>query len=144
MIKNLEDRLTQFGVRTTPVRELIYNAIANADTAYSLTDLETELETVDMSSISRNLRLFLDVGLIHQIQDGSGIAKYALTQQQDGSPIKNHAHFVCVSCEKTICLDETSLDISQLPLPEGFSANGFSLLLKGTCPECSKEENRNK
>lgn len=132
----LEDRLNEFGLRSTPVRELIYSVIAKADTAYSLTELETELETVDKSSISRNLHLFLEMGLIHQIQDDSGIAKYALSQNSDGMHLQNHAHFYCHKCEKTICLDQLSLDLSNIPLPEGFSAEGYSLLLKGTCPDC--------
>lgn len=135
-MNSLEDRLNEFGLRCTPVRELIYSLIANSDTAYSLAELETELETVDKSSISRNLHLFLEIGLIHQIQDDSGIAKYALSQNPDGIHLQNHAHFYCLKCEKTICLDQLSLDLNTFSLPEGFSVEGYSLLLKGICPEC--------
>lgn len=58
----------------TPVRLMLYQALEQASGAMSLSDLEVELRTVDKSSIFRNLQLFLEVGLIHQIQDGSGIA----------------------------------------------------------------------
>jgi Fur family ferric uptake transcriptional regulator len=40
--------------------------------AFSLTDLETELETVNKSTIFRTLSLFHENLLIHSIDDGSG------------------------------------------------------------------------
>lgn len=138
-MKSLEDSLAQFGVRNTPVRKLVYDAIARAETACSLAELEATLETVDKSSISRNLHLFLEAGIIHQIQDDSGVAKYALSQDADGDALENHAHFVCLRCEKTFCLDELTIELSELALPKGFVAENFSLLLKGICPECSRK-----
>lgn len=135
-----KERLTRlldhFGVRITPVRHLLYRALEEASTAMSLNDLEAELVTVDKSSIFRNLQLFLGVGLIHQIQDGSGIAKYAVNQSHEHS----HAHFTCEVCGETICLDGLSLDYSQLLLPEGYKAGGYTLIIKGVCPNCNKKQ----
>lgn len=133
-----EERLTKllehFGVRATPVRHLLYKALERETAAVSLNDLEVELETVDKSSIFRNLQLFLEVGLIHQIQDGSGVAKYAINK----SHAQSHAHFTCEVCGETICLNGLSLNINNLPLSEGYEANGYTLLIKGTCPNCKK------
>lgn len=126
--------LEHFGVRVTPVRYLLYEALARESTAVSLTDLETELKTVDKSSIFRNLQLFLEVGLIHQIQDGSGIAKYAVNQSHGHS----HAHFTCEACGDTICLDGLSLNVCELSLPQGYKADGYTLLIKGKCAHCKK------
>lgn len=132
--ERLSKLLEHFGVRATPVRFLLYKALEKETSAVSLTDLETELGTVDKSSIFRNLQLFLETGLIHQIQDGSGVAKYALNQSLG----KSHAHFTCEVCGETICLESLSLDLHDLPLPEGYEAGGYTLLIKGLCPRCKR------
>lgn len=135
----LEQRLEQMGVRVTPVRQLVYQALQDSDYAQSLSDLEAMLQTVDKSSIFRNLHLFIEVGLVHQIQDDSGIAKYALSQDAEGVLGENHAHFVCLGCEKTICLEEVDLDMSQIKLPADYTSEQFSILLKGYCDECRRK-----
>lgn len=137
-----EQRLEQLGVRVTPVRQLVYQALVEAECAQSLADLEVELGTVDKSSIFRNLHLFMEVGLVHQIQDDSGIAKYALTLDAEDGVGENHAHFVCLGCEKTICLDEVDLDMSRFSLPEGYTPDHFTILLKGYCDKCSRKQRR--
>ncbi|MDO5035335.1 MAG: transcriptional repressor [Porphyromonas sp.] len=130
-------RLEQLDIRFTPVRELIYNELEHADIALSLTDLETRLETVDKSSISRNLHLFMEAGIIHQIQDGSGIAKYAISYNSPDEPAETHAHFTCRSCGETICLEAHPLPPQ--PLPEGHVAEGYSLVIKGLCGDCARK-----
>lgn len=127
-------RLRYFGVRATPVRHLLYDALESATSAMSLLDLEAELVTVDKSTIFRNLQLFLEVGLVHQIQDGSGVAKYAINQEHSHA----HAHFTCEVCAETICLDDLSLSPDALAMPEGFEAQGCTVLIKGICPHCKR------
>lgn len=131
-------QLEQIGIRMTPVRELIYKELARSEVAMSLADLETELETVDKSSISRNLHLFLEAGIIHQIDDGSRVSKYAITHFPPDLLPETHAHFTCRKCGETICLD--AHPIPQYPLPEGFKSEGYSLVLKGVCAHCSRIE----
>lgn len=136
--EKLEKTLELFGVRATPVRYMLYQALEQAQSALSLADLEVELKTVDKSSIFRNLQLFMEVGLIHQIQDGSGIAKYAVSQWRNDDLPLNHAHFTCRNCAETICLDETFLDLSTLSLPKGYQAESYSLVIKGICNHCKR------
>lgn len=136
--ERLSKLLEHFGVRMTPVRYLLYQALEKATIAMSLSDLEVELRTVDKSSIFRNLQLFLEAGLIHQIQDGSGIAKYAVSQVEESDLPTTHAHFTCRKCAETICLEGITLDLDQLSLPEGYQADGYTLILKGICPHCKR------
>lgn len=136
--ERLSKLLSHFGVRVTPVRYLLYQALEEATVAMSLSDLEVELRTVDKSSIFRNLQLFLEAGLIHQIQDGSGIAKYAVSQVESTDHPLTHAHFTCRKCAETICLEGITLDLTQLAIPEGFQVDGYTLILKGICPHCKR------
>lgn len=140
--KQLEKRLEHFGIRVTPVRQLLYTVLEQASTAMSLADLEVELRTVDKSSIFRNLQLFLEAGLVHQIQDGSGIAKYALSLSSTADTKVMHAHFTCLECAETICLHQLTLDLEQLKIPEHYLPKGYSLVIKGICPKCQKHKRR--
>jgi Fur family transcriptional regulator, ferric uptake regulator len=48
----------------------------------------------------------------------------------------HHIHFVCHDCNKVFEL--TQYDHVQLPpLPEGFTAQNFDLLVKGSCRDCT-------
>lgn len=65
-------------IRPTAVRVLVYNAIKSFQDTFSMSDVEDALETVDKSSIFRTLALFAGQHLVHEIEDGSGSAKYCL------------------------------------------------------------------
>ena len=66
------DRLTELaGIRPSPVRTLLLRALDEADGPLSSQELEGVLETVNRSSITRTLALFLKVGLVHSVEDGS-------------------------------------------------------------------------
>ena len=51
--------LVKRDIQPTPVRVLIFKAMSEYPGAFSLSDLETRLETVDKSTISRTIHLFL-------------------------------------------------------------------------------------
>ncbi len=77
-MKSLEERLQKRSIKPTAVRLLIFQIMSEFKRAFSLTDLETELETVNKSTIFRTLTLFHDNLLIHTIDDGSGSMKYSI------------------------------------------------------------------
>ena len=66
-----------------------------AERAVSLLDLETLLDTVDKSTISRTIALFLSHHLIHSIDDGSGSLKYAVCDNSCNCVVQDlHSHFI--------------------------------------------------
>lgn len=136
--EQLNEQLQVHGYRLTSNREVIFNAIYKHQEALSLQDLELLLEPLDKSTISRTLNIFLRCGVIHKIDDGSGIHKYAISEKehQSGNSHALHAHFFCEKCQRTYCIDELVLPLS-ITLPHGYSYNSLSLVLKGTCPQCN-------
>ena len=66
------DKLGQRDIKPTAMRLLILRAMMQFNRAFSLLDLETYLDTVDKSTLSRTINLFLKHHLIHGIDDGSG------------------------------------------------------------------------
>ncbi|MBP9580487.1 MAG: transcriptional repressor [Parabacteroides sp.] len=129
--------LVKRDIQPTPVRVLIFKAMSEYPGAFSLSDLETRLETVDKSTISRTIHLFLGNLMLHSIDDGSGSNKYALCQDNCHCRLEDmHLHFHCSRCNRIYCLKETP--IPAISLPEGFILENGNFVLKGICPTCSK------
>ena len=131
------DRLDRKGIRVTPIRILVLDALMKASGTMSLADLETELETVDKSSIFRTLEIFEKHHLVHSIDDGTGSVKFEVCESEDDCSIADmHTHFYCEICHKTFCLKDISAPL--VDLPEGFSARSVNYILTGVCPSCAR------
>lgn len=134
---SLENTMTARGIKPSPVRILILRALAEAGRPLSSQDLETRLDTVDRSSITRTLSLFSDRHMIHKVDDGSGSTKYELCLAHDHNHGDKdlHPHFHCLRCGITYCLDTVA--IPKVPLPEGFEPATANYVIKGLCPKCA-------
>lgn len=132
-----EEKLISRGIKPTAVRILVLKAMIHFPQAFSLSDLEDELDTVDKSTLSRTIHLFHDKLLIHSIDDGSGSMKYSVCSSDCMCELNDlHVHFTCVGCHKTFCLE--SISIPQVQLPPGFMLENVNFVLKGYCDTCSK------
>lgn len=130
-----EDLLKLHGIRPTAMRVLICREIMSIHDTFSMTELETRLDTVDKSTVFRTLQLFASHHLLHEIEDGSGSRKYCLCHNDHECAVDEmHCHFFCEVCDKTYCLD--NIQIPQVNLPEGYSLHKVEYILKGVCPQC--------
>ena len=77
-IKQCEDRLLDRGLRPTPARILTLRKLSELEYPVSLLELETMLDTLDKSTISRSLAVLLKRHAIHSFEDGSGSTKYEI------------------------------------------------------------------
>lgn len=139
----LEQRMTEAGIRLSPVRLLIARALADAPGPVSGLEIECELATVDRSSITRSLAMFVSSGFVHTIEDGSGSVKYELCKsphRHGDADSDLHPHFHCLSCGRTFCLSDQP--IPELALPEGFIARSANMVVKGICPDCANHSNK--
>lgn len=129
--------LERKGVRVTSIRILVMEALMCSSRPMSLSDLETELDTVDKSSIFRTLEVFEKHHIVHSIDDGTGSVKYEVCEGRDNCTIADmHTHFYCEKCHRTFCLKDISAPL--VDLPEGFSASSVNYIIKGICPECRR------
>ena len=125
------------GIRVTAVRLLIWREIRNSFTgAFSLSDLEDALPTVDKSTLFRTLTLLSESHLLHDIDDGSGSHKFCVCHHDDTLHCTGHVHLTCRICHRTFCL--TDVRIPQVALPEGFIPEEAEYIVKGVCSECAK------
>jgi Fur family ferric uptake transcriptional regulator len=95
------------------------------------------IEKTDRTTLYVTLKTFEEKGIVHQIDDGSSITKYALCEQGCNCQIETdlHLHFHCNNCKETICL--TDHKIPHINLPNGFVSENVNLVVKGICDKCS-------
>lgn len=130
-----EERLLARGINPTAIRILVFKAMLEFAQAFSLSDLEMALDTVDKSTLFRTINLFHDKLLIHSINDGSGSMKYSVCSNHCMCELKDlHVHFYCNHCHKTYCLE--SISIPTVKLPEQFLLESVNFVMKGLCKEC--------
>lgn len=136
--KNIEELLTRHGVRSTANRILVASVIAEADHPVSQIEIETVLVTVDRSTISRSVGVFLEAGILHLVDDGSGMMKYEMChahKENDDDDDDEHLHFHCRKCGRTFCLQH--ILVPNVDLPEGFIREKSNFVLTGLCDSCS-------
>lgn len=136
-MKEIEKRLDDNGVRPTAMRILIYKYMADKEVAVGLTDIENAFAKADRTTLYRTLKTFEEKGIVHQIDDGSNISKYALCEPGCNCELEQdlHLHFHCNNCDETVCLTEQK--IPHINLPDGYIAEDANLVIKGICEKCS-------
>lgn len=136
-MKKTEDFLMQKQVKPTAMRLLVYKFLEKQLVATSLTDIELAFDKAERTTLYRTLKTFEKNGLVHKIDDGSGIAKFALCEEQCNCELETdlHLHFHCTTCNETQCLTEQK--IPHINLPPGFEAIDVNLVVKGICNKCN-------
>lgn len=132
--------LSQHELRNTAIRREILSLFLETGHALSHSHIENRLESnFDRVTLYRTLKTFEEKGLIHRIANDTDSIEYALCKEDchehDHKHADNHAHFRCEQCQYTFCLEEVS--IPTLPIPKGFQAYEFQLLVVGICERCS-------
>ncbi len=138
MILNIEDFLETKNIRPTAMRILTFKFLDGQQVATSLTDIEQAFNRSERTTLYRTLKTFEEHGVVHKIDDGSGITKYALCEENCNCDVETdlHLHFHCNNCGETICL--TNHKIPHISLPEGYLAEEVNLVVKGICEKCNR------
>ncbi len=137
MKNEIEKLLEANDIRVTAMRLLIYKFLAENEVTVTLSDIENAFHKADRTTLYRTMKTFEAKGIVHQIDDGSGITKYALCEENCNCEINTdlHLHFHCNSCNETVCL--TDHKIPQIKVPDGFVSENVNLVIKGICDKCS-------
>lgn len=137
-MKKVEQLLNNKNVRPTAMRVLVYQQLVEADMAISLTDIENNFDQADRTTLYRTIKTFENNGVVHAIEDGTGVTKYALCDAFCNAHHHKdlHLHFHCTICEETTCL--THYKIPKIILPKGYHAKDVNLTVTGVCDKCNK------
>ena len=93
----IEQQLQAHGINPTAARILVLKKLSELTYPVSMTELETELETMDKSTIFRTLNVLLEHHAVHSFEDGSGSTKYEICRcESTVCRVENrHIHFYC-------------------------------------------------
>ena len=136
--QQIEGVLTSKGITPTAMRILVLEHLQKQTAAVSLQNLEKHFQRSDRTTLFRTLKTFEEKGLIHHIEDGTESTKYALCAEacKAGDHYDLHLHFYCYRCKQTLCLPKHQ--IPHVALPNAFQLQELSLIAKGICDECVK------
>ncbi len=134
----IESVLIKHQIRPTAIRLLMYNFLQEKKVAVTLNDIESGFDKSERTTLYRTIKTFEKKGLVHQIDDGTGVAKYALDDSTSSSSNMQdlHLHFHCIKCNETVCL--TDHKIPHISLPKGYISKDMNLVIKGVCDKCSE------
>jgi Fur family transcriptional regulator, ferric uptake regulator len=123
------------GIPLTRQRRLVWQHLASADRAATITELAEVLhdEGVGQATVYRTVTLLTELGLLCRVQDRSGEIGYTAT------PIGHSHPLVCGKCRRVVRFDGqgdlTDLE-RRLAAETGFSVYGHHLEVYGLCAEC--------
>jgi Fur family ferric uptake transcriptional regulator len=137
-MSNLEEILKNNKVRPTAMRILVLKYLLKKDIAVSLTDIENYFDNVDRTTLYRTIKTFVNQGIVHKIDDGTGVTKFALCEENCNCEIDIdlHVHFHCHKCDETICFPKNK--IPHIELPKNYIAEEINLVVSGVCEKCFK------
>ena len=130
--------LKNYGLHITDARKMVLSAFIKNKNALTQRDICQVTETgFDRVTIYRTLEVFVEKGIIHIIPSKDTIIRYSLVRTVNNVDCyKNHLHFLCDNCGKTICLD--MMPVPSIALPAGFSGKETEVIIKGTCKDCKE------
>ncbi|HBE78066.1 MAG TPA: transcriptional repressor [Firmicutes bacterium] len=126
------------GLRYTPGRAALLGILMDALAPLTQEEISLRLTGVGLNRVSiyRAMESFLKAGLVHRVENGDRVWKFAYCGC--GSRKHCHPHFVCRSCGKVECLVDLSLpEISNMK--PGYCIEERELYLRGLCDECSSK-----
>ena len=130
-----EEILLSKDIKPTSNRILVLRFLSKSKSAISLSKLEGLFDKADRTTLYRTLKTFEKSKLIHSIEDGTGVTKYALCQEGCECSIDDvHVHFHCNNCEETFCVNQTMVPVVRLP--DKFEVSEMNMVVKGICENC--------
>ena len=129
--------MQEHGIKPTANRILILRTLLEEHRPLSMIEIETLLESVDKSIISRTLSAFRAHRLLHMLEDGGGSLRYEVCRcAEDEADTDRHVHFHCEVCGRTFCLEQ--IPVPAVDFPAGFEARQTNYMAQGVCPDCRR------
>ncbi len=133
----LRDTLHERGMRMTPQRQLVLDALLDLEHATPeqvCQHVQRTTPTVNITTIYRTLELLESLDLVRHTHLGHGAPTYSVHEHQ-------HVHLVCHRCghvdeSPRAVMDELS---GTLRAAHGFALDAGHLALSGTCRRCTRE-----
>jgi Fur family ferric uptake transcriptional regulator len=136
-----QEYIRQRGLRRTPEREEILREIFEVHGHFDVDGLYLQLKgkgsKVSKASIYRALPLFIDCGLIREVDFSEGHWHYEHIYGH-----AHHNHLCCLGCGEIQEFEEPALKLleEQLAQKYDYLIKGHQLQVRGYCPACRRKD----
>jgi Fe2+ or Zn2+ uptake regulation protein len=124
------------GLKHTPGREALLNLLKNSAHPLTQEEISQGLTGAGLNRVTiyRALDCFTKVGIVHKVESGDRIWKFAFCGC--GNQGHCHPHFICRNCGKIECL--TGVKLPNIPKPkDGYIVEEREFYLRGLCSGCA-------
>ena len=127
IIPFLKDR----GLRITPQRLLILEAIMEQDCHPTAEEIHQKIPFASLTTIYNNLKLFASLGIVNELPYGNGLSKYELNTAK-------HYHVICKKCGKIVDFNYPSLKEVEMLASKltNFQVKEHHFEIYGLCTDC--------
>ena len=127
--------LRNAGLRATPQRQLVLEAIEDLDhatPAQIMTQIQHTFPTTNLSTVYRTLEVLEDAGIVTHAILTQPAPMYFLHADD--------LHLVCEVCKSIACVDKSSIGgmPRQVHAVHGFTVDPGYLVLRGACATCQR------
>jgi Fe2+ or Zn2+ uptake regulation protein len=128
--------LHKAGLKFTSGREALIELLLQAEQPLTQEEISEGLSGKGLNKVTiyRALDSFLQAGLVHRIESGDRVWKFAFCGC--GHRGHCHPHFICRSCGKIECLREMNLP-GVNESKAGYVIEEQEVYFKGLCPKCN-------
>lgn len=136
LTSSLVEALRQRGMRVTPQRAIIFEAIENLEGHITAEEIFQAVQKINpyisLATVYRTLELLQELNLINQTNFGRSQTYFAL---KDHGP---HHHLVCIECGKIEEFEDELFEPVRATLKEqfGFQAHTDHMSIFGLCKKC--------
>lgn len=129
--------LRQRGVRLTPQREMILDAIHHEDEHLTADEIYRRVcarsPAINRATVYRTLELLSELHIVNQIHLGDCV-RYELCQDRP------HHHLVCQTCGRAVSVDHAAFAPLERKLKQqfGFQPRLDHLIIYGQCAKCQQ------
>jgi Fur family ferric uptake transcriptional regulator len=120
------------GSRVTKARVTVFEQLDNQE-SLSMSELVRRSKGIDRASVYRTIELFEQLGIVQRLHIGWKY-KIELTDRFAA----HHHHLTCVSCGKTVPINQHDLEhvIDELAAQHNFTPTSHQIELQGYCMAC--------
>lgn len=112
--------------RRSEKREQILETLRRTHSALSAAALHKKLPRIDLTTIYRNLEMFVQDGIVKKLNLNSEEAMYEYAEEA-------HHHAVCTDCDRVIHFSAPEEKIKDLLDLKDFNIDAIEITVRGTC-----------
>ncbi len=141
LVKDIYDVIANNNYKLTNQRKIVIDALVkhqdqhlNCDEIYDL--VKNVDNNLGLATIYRSLKLFVQLGILTELNIGDGSIRYDLVDLKANS--HNHHHLICKKCGKIIEVKDDSLEAVEKEIEKlyDFKIENHKCKFMGLCKAC--------